>query len=324
MHATKASIINAHNLDAIVQPLFSKLPIDWLAVLIEYEISMLEPLLRQLLGDISWQMLRGNMEVPDKHKQLPAGILPHDFRNEFRCCYVPRSEIRTRRGSELAQGQTRFTVRSEFGQSALPRTVDQAMSHQYLQREDGAWIDATGSVVDRSNRVLAPNNMVDQPYRTPLYDNLGSFFNPGGFSSLAATMASNSASTTGCISAEQRRTEGALENNDGFEQTSFRVNVDHRLRANLGLCANVFHSISQQDELSGSPFRPILSYEPDIDLGLKDANGNFLQLPDPTQLTENPIWRQGSRDNINKRNRTLASGDVRFSPVPWLRLTGNF
>lgn len=233
-------------------------------------------------------------------------------------------QIRTRRGSELAQGQTRFTLRTEYGQSSLPNKVDQALAHQYLQREDGAWIDAAGNVVDRSNRVLAPNNMVDQPYQTPLYDNLGAFFNPGGFSSLAGTMASNSASTNFFISAEQRRTEGALENNDGFEQTSFRVNVDHRLRDNLSLSANVFHSVSQQDELSGSPFRPILSYEPDINLGARDADGNFLQLPDPTQLTENPIWRQGSRDNINKRNRTLASGDARFTPFSWLRLTGNF
>lgn len=233
-------------------------------------------------------------------------------------------QIRTKRGSELAQGQTRFTVRSEYGQSALPRRIDQALAHQYLQAPDGTWIDETGAAVDRANRVLAPNNMVDQAYQTPLFDNLGAFFNPGGFASLAGTMSANSASTNFFVSAEQRTTEGALENNDGFEQTSFRVNVDHRLRDNLSLAANVFHSVSLQDELSGGPFRPIASYEPDINLGLRDANGNYLQLPDPTQLTENPIWRQGSRDNQNKRNRTLASGDIRFNPFSWLRLSGNF
>ncbi len=233
-------------------------------------------------------------------------------------------QIRTKRGSELAQGQTRFTVRSEFGQSSLPTRVDQAMAHQFLQAPDGTWIDETGAAVDRANRVVGPTNMVDQPYQTQLFDNLGSFFNPGGFASLAATMSANSASTNFFVSGEQRTTEGALENNDGFQQTSFRVNVDHRLRDNLSVSANVFHSRSVQDELSGGPFRPILSYEPDINLGLRDASGNFLQLPDPTQVTENPIWRQGSRDNENKRNRTLASADVRFNPFSWLRLSGNF
>lgn len=232
--------------------------------------------------------------------------------------------IKTRRGSDLSLGQTRFTVRSEYGQSALPTEVAQSRAHQFLQRDDGAWLDADGNVVDRSNRVIGPTNMLDQDYRTPLYDNLGSFFNPGGFTNLSATMASNSASTNFFISAEQRRQEGALENNDGFEQTSFRVNVDHRLRDNLSVSGSVFHSVSLQDELSGSPFRPILSYEPDINLGLRDENGNFVQLPDPAQLTENPIWRQDSRDNNNQRNRTLASGDIRWQPVSWLRMTGNF
>ncbi len=232
--------------------------------------------------------------------------------------------IRTKRGSHLEQGQTRITVRSEFGQNDLPNRVQTASAHPYLQREDGAWIDGEGNVVDRANRVVASDNFLDNEYQTPLFDNLGTFYNPGGYISNTVSLAQNTASTNFFLSATQQDTEGALTNNQGFQQTSFRLNVDHRMFDQLQASASIFHSVGKQDELSGSPFRPILSFEPDVNLGLRGEDGEFLQQPDPTVTTENPIWRQASRDNENDRNRILASTDVRWSPLNWLRLSGSF
>jgi TonB-dependent SusC/RagA subfamily outer membrane receptor len=65
-------------------------------------------------------------------------------------------QIRTRRGTGLAEGTTKFTVRSEYGSNSLNDRVRWAGSHFYLVNDQGEWVNAAGQVVPREQRVPEP------------------------------------------------------------------------------------------------------------------------------------------------------------------------
>jgi TonB-linked SusC/RagA family outer membrane protein len=232
----------------------------------------------------------------------------------------------TARGRSAQPGQTRATFRTELGRSSAPTNVKLAQSHYYVTNAEGLFVDADGNVLanqrDATQRVLAADRIMDKAYGGPLYDNVGSFFQPGVFNVNSATVAHNGEMTNFQASFVNQNNAGSLVNNTGFEQSSFRVNLEHRLRDDLSLSVGAFHSRSYQDELSGSPFFDLLLYTPEVDLGVKDSLGNYLQQPDPLVIEENPLWRQGSRDNYNRRARTQASLNARYSPLSWLSLQG--
>lgn len=231
--------------------------------------------------------------------------------------------ITTARGSNMALDQTRITARSEFGQSAIPEGIPLATNHFYQVNQEGQFVDEQGVVTeDPERRVIDPDRMLDNEYPGPLYDNVHEFYQPGRFFTNQVSLGRNTASTNFLMSLNNYREKGTVISNDGYERTNFRVNLDHRLTEALSLSSSAYHNRSYRDDLSGSPFWDLLMYPPDVDLGVRDEAGNYLQQPDPLVLRENPIWRQTSRDNYNERVRTLLSGNARFRPVSWLSFDG--
>ena len=232
-------------------------------------------------------------------------------------------QITTKRGRGLELDQTQVKFRSEFGMSGLPKEIELSNTHNYLQAANGTWIDLDGNPVPRTARVLDPDNFMDNPYTTGTYNNMDRFFEAGAFKINTLSVAKNSISTNFLASFTNYDEAGSLVNNSGFQRRSFRLNLDHRIGSDLTLSASTFHSRSHQDDLSGSPFTNFLYYEPDVDLGQTDADGNYVQVPDSTVAIENPIWRQGSRDNFNERTRTLVSSDIRWKPFTGFNLNAN-
>jgi len=116
--------------------------------------------------------------------------------------------------------------------------------------------------------------------------------------------------------------QGSLEANDGYRNRSFRINLDHRLADDFTLSASAYHSRGYREMVSGSPYFNLLSYSPEVDLGKKGPDGKYLQQPDPMVAVENPIWYQTTRDNEQRRLRTLANAQARYAPLPWLTFTG--
>jgi TonB-dependent SusC/RagA subfamily outer membrane receptor len=93
-------------------------------------------------------------------------------------------QIRTRRGTGLAEGTTKFTVRSEFGSNELARTVKWAQYHSFLSNESGAYVNATGQEVPREQRTPDPiwARFQDNPFKAgTAYDQVDRFFDPGNF-----------------------------------------------------------------------------------------------------------------------------------------------
>lgn len=231
--------------------------------------------------------------------------------------------ITTSRGRDLVEGQTRISYSTEYGFSQAPTNVNVSRHHEFLVNEQGEYLDSLGRVVTSlAQRVLDPDRIQDNPYRQT-YDNIGTFFRPGRFETHSVSFSGNTRATNFLVSLNQKHEQGSLENNDGFRQRSGRVNLDHHLRDNVSFQVSAFHSRNVQDPLSGSPFNSLLLFQPDVDLGKRGPDGQYLMQPDPLYETENPIWRQASRFGENRRARTLASADARFTPLNWLTVSTN-
>jgi TonB-linked SusC/RagA family outer membrane protein len=233
--------------------------------------------------------------------------------------------ITTSRGSNIPQNQTRITVRSEIGQSELPNGVPLTRSHFYLTDAQGRFLDENGDVITsrEQTRVTAPDRMMDKTYGVPTYNAIDQFFRPGRFLTNSGTLAYNNPTTNFLLSLNNYQEKGIIQTNDGYERRNVRFNLDHRLSDMVSVSTSMYHNRSYRDELSGDPFWDTLMFGPEIDLSVRDDNGQYIQQPDPLILRENPLWRQTSRDNDTKRARTLISGNARVRPLSWLSFSAD-
>ena len=236
--------------------------------------------------------------------------------------------ITTSRGKNLPLDQTRITVRGEYGNSLAPTGMPLSKSHHYLQSANGDWVDANGNPVTRTLRVVDADDFMDNPYTNALFDNVNNFFKPAAFHTQTVNLSHSARSTNFLTSFNQYRERGALTTNDGFTRRDFRVNLDHRLRDNFSLSVSAYHSRTSRDLLlqgtgEGGLFWDLLLTEPDLDLGRKGPDGNYVQQPDSTVAAENPLFVEGADDEDDWRTRTLGSIDLRYSPLSWLNFTGN-
>jgi len=232
-------------------------------------------------------------------------------------------QILTRRGRDVGINTTRVTARSEYGFGMLGKQPEIAMHHHYLQNDAGQWVDVNGNVVDRGNRMIQPSRMMDQPYRTQVYDNMKEFFDPGRTMNTTLNIARNTEATNFFFSVGDYRETGVMpEFNDGYQRQNFRLNLDHRLRNNLTLGITSFYSRSARENLPTNPFWSLRFFPPDISLRVRDEDGDYQVWPDSTMLEVNPLYALSVRETWNYRSRTQGSASLRYNPTSWLNLEG--
>ena len=233
--------------------------------------------------------------------------------------------IRTSRGTSLPEGSTRISTRSEFGQSYAPSNVSISKSHHFAMNAANQFVTSTGNpTTSRTNRGLAADRFQDNEYPGQTFDNIARFFNPGSFQTHSINLSQNGQASNFLVSGNQKHESGTLAGDDGFTQRSGRVNLDHRFTDRINFSISGFHSRANQAAAPGAAFRTLLSYDSDIDLGVKDSEGRYLQLPNPSVPIENPLWQQQNENiGFDKRARTLASIDGRYAPLEWLSFSTN-
>ncbi len=235
--------------------------------------------------------------------------------------------ITTNRGRGLDIGQTQFSARTELGITQAISGKSLPTHHIYNMTADGSsYADANGNPVGRNGRIPHNTNLalqfMDKPYPGPVYDNINNVFEPGTFQNHSLSMAQNTADTNFAISLVRYLEAGALENNEGYNRNSFRVNLDHRFLNTLSLGVAAFHSRDYRDETSLS-FTDLFRAPPDVDLTVRDSTGNYVQVPDPEVSFENPLWIEGSRESERRRARTLANANLRWEPLSWVSFAAN-
>ena len=233
-------------------------------------------------------------------------------------------QITTRRGRDVAVNSTRIGARTEYGFGQMREVPGVAMFHQFLQNDAGQWVDESGNVVDRADRVIQPSRIMDQPYRTQTYDNLGEFFSPGQTTNSTINISRNMESTNFFFSAGDFRETGVMPDfNDGFERQNFRINLDHRIRDDLTIGLTSYYSRSARDNITGAnPFFNLRFLPPDIDVRVRDEDGDYRVQPDPTLLEANPLYALSTVESFNWRSRVQGSSQVRYTPWNWFTFEG--
>jgi TonB-linked SusC/RagA family outer membrane protein len=235
--------------------------------------------------------------------------------------------ITTARGKALDVGTTRFSATSEYGAQQAVGLFDLPTHHHYLVTPDGtSYANALGQPVARAQR-FTPSNVnqqfMDKPYPGPVFDNLTTILRPGNYQSYNVAVQQNTSSTNFSVSLNRREEQGAVEGNDGFELTTFRVNLDHRFEDALTLTVSTFYSRDRLDNLSPAGFfTDVLNAPRDVDLSVRGPDGSFLQQPNPDVIYQNPLWTQATRENERKGTRSMASGGLRWNASSWLTLNG--
>lgn len=235
-------------------------------------------------------------------------------------------EITTRRGTEATPGDTRFSVSTEYGQSFVGSVDGTATHHPYRVNEGGLWVDEDGDPVRREDRVLRDDRMHLSPYGGELRNHVEEFVDPGQFHNTRLSIARNAEDTNFFVSFGNNREGGIVpEFNEGYERNNARLNVDHHPRNDLTMSFTGYYSRSSTEELYGSnPFQHLRFIAPDVDLREPNDPPNedqpFHIRPDPTMISENPLYPIWAREAWWDRGRTQGSLQSRYTPRSWLNI----
>ena len=236
--------------------------------------------------------------------------------------------ISTGRGTGVAPGRPRLTVRSEYGVSGLARRVPTARSHYFQTNDEGYLVDGAGNVLANpfEGRVIATDRFMDNPWGpNKLYDNFDAFFGNGQFRGNTFTIAQNTELLNYSAAFNNYSSAGILRGNDGFERNSGRLNLDFRPLRFLSVHLGGYHVHAHRDLVTGEPFEDLLRFHPDVDLGAPGLNGEpyRIQPAAPFASQRNPLYWQVVNDDWEKRERTLGTAAVRLTPSTKLSLTAD-
>jgi TonB-linked SusC/RagA family outer membrane protein len=242
-------------------------------------------------------------------------------------------QIRTARGSGLGLGNTQFTFRTEYGGSAMSRDVPRAQYHYYVVNSSGQYVDATGKVVTRDNRVPRPasERYQDVAYSTPVYNPVTEIFHPGNTMSNSLNIAQNGEKTNFLTTISRHYEAGVLRDHGAYDRTDFRINLDHRPRDDVQFSISGYHSRSRREELDptngsngGNLFFNLTATAPDVNLLQPDPDGTkYIFQPDPQGVHPSPLYMAETQQNFTHRIRTLGSADLRYTPRQWLSADAN-
>ena len=231
-------------------------------------------------------------------------------------------QIFTKRGAQLAEGQTNFTFRNEYGQSWLPNKVPGNQSHEFQLNPDGGYrLNGNGQ------RVQEPDLIADNPY--PAYfDQLGQVFRPGNYMTNYASVGQRRGNTNFNVSFHNSRETGVLGLLDGFTRQNFRVNLDQALTDQVTFSAGAFYGRSASDEGENTGiFFGLRFLEPDVDLLRPNADGSpfvaRINRPPLSGNVVNPLYGLSNSPNRRDRDRFNGTFKLTYKPLPWLTAEGN-
>ncbi len=231
-------------------------------------------------------------------------------------------QIFTKRGAQLAEGQTIFQLRNEYGQSWLPNKVPGNRAHEYQLLPDGDFVrDANGT------RVPELDLIADNPYPV-YYDQLGQVFKPGEFLTNYASVGQKRGSTNFNVSFHNSRETGVLGVINGYSRQNFRMNVDQALTDQLSFQAGAFYGRSHSDDGENTGiFFGLRFLEPNADLLAPNTDGSpfnaIVKQPPLSGNVENPLYRLLNAPVDRDRDRFNGTFKATYKPLSWLTAEGN-
>ena len=231
-------------------------------------------------------------------------------------------QIFTKRGASLAEGQSAFTVRNEFGRNTLPRTLPGNLSHAYKVLPNGDFDrDANG------NRVLKADQISDNSY-LKTYDQLGQVFHDGSYITNYASFGQRRSENNFNASFQNTKDGGVLNVLSGFSRQNFRLNLDQALSDKIDLSTGAFYGRSHADQGEDSGiFFGLRFLEPNIDLLAPNKDGTpynaVIKQPPQSGNLVNPLYGLSQRQISNDRDRFTGTFKTRYRPLTWLTAEAN-
>ena len=266
--------------------------------------------------------------------------------------------IKTKRGSEVGLGQTRFNFKTEYGYNQLAGSIGTNGSHLYKVGPTGKFLDlATGEEYDPRDGTKSPTPdayadssyaqgvyFADKPFKynatgvagdgepqllpmngdRPGFDHTARFYADGDYQRNNLSMQRNSENYNVYVGLSNMSEDGVFGNFiDGFKRNTFRLNTDVNLPYDIKLGFSSLLSQSTKQEANAAAFFDITFYPWDVDILAKDKDGEYFIRPSPKNLTEaNPVYQIDANDRHSTRNRSLLGTTLSWSVTPQLRMAG--
>jgi TonB-linked SusC/RagA family outer membrane protein len=231
-------------------------------------------------------------------------------------------QIFTKRGAMLAEGQSSFTIRNEYGQNNLPRTVPVNTSNAYV-------VDASGNFVlsSNGNRVLKADEISDNAY-AKTYDQLDQVFHPGTFATNYVSFGQRRGENNFNASFQNTKDGGVLNLLSGFSLQNFRLNLDQAISDKVDISTGAFYGRSHADQGEDTGiFFGLRFLEPNIDLLAPNKDGTpynaVIKQPPQSGNLVNPLYGLSQRQITNDRDRFTGTFKGRYRPLTWLTAEGN-
>ena len=172
--------------------------------------------------------------------------------------------------------------------------------------------------------------VADNPYYTPIYDQIDLFYNPGTFFTNSIHVQHRSGATNFSVNGYSTSESGVVDGLDGFQRRGARLNLDHRIGREFDFSANAYFSQSVADDPSAggdNPFWDLAFTDPDVKLDTlfdppRDSQ-DFLVPPVPGIITGNPLYAAQNSDVERTRGRTMGSIALRWRPATVFDLSGD-
>ena len=239
-------------------------------------------------------------------------------------------QIFTKRGANLAEGQTTVNVRNVLGDSYLPHLVEHNMHHNYKLLDPND--PSKGFDLSSGTRTAKPDLIVDNPYPV-VYDQYRKVFRPGQKMTNYVSLGQRRGSSNYNASFENEHDQGVLRLLDGYRRQNFRVNVDQSLSDNIDMGVGAFYgrSTSRQSSDNGGIFFGMLFLEPNVNIDSIARNcpagtlcsyvGDFnpvVRQPPLSGNVDNPLYDLQVLQRDNDRDRFTGTWRGAYRPFQWL------
>lgn len=256
-------------------------------------------------------------------------------------------QIFMKRGANVAEGQSTFTFRTEYGQTHLPKVIEGAMAHNYrvmcgaapctreaastsavtgfaTQDASGNWVLVQGNGARTGDEDLIADN------RYPVYhDQLRKIFDTGELLTNYVSVGQRRGNTNFNVSFQNQDDSGVLAPLNGYTRQNFRVNVDHGLTDKLDLGVGAFYGRSAADQgqdygvFFGLRFiEPHFRLDSIVNCGTSCSyDGSYnpvIRQPPLSGNVQNPLYVLNERRITNDRDRFMGTFRASFRPLSWL------
>ena len=231
-------------------------------------------------------------------------------------------QIFTKRGKDLAVGETKVIYRGEIGSA---QAINQYPINTFTNRE----------IVDPSG----PQPILGAPTSENIHNaelpNLQNYqesilFQNGTYQSNYLSVQGKSSTTNFLASAQRLREEGIIQRNDGYTRNSFRLNLDHRISSKFDIQASSMFSTSKQDLLTTNTNGPTsylastLFLTPMFDLTAENEEDGSIydwDIDNTSMGITNPLYQEENSSQTVDRSRTLGSLRANYYAKDWLKIS---